>query len=264
MLDFNQNQRFANVSMGSETFSGREETTGELIKLPDNSFIFSEGELPKGIYQVKSGAVKLVIRRPYSRGRTATPDFVVKVVGPGEYFGYTALLQKGKHSYYAKTIRPSEIVIHSPAPILGVLSGPSSVVKDLLLQSLKDLEQIENTVQTQYLASVQERIAHQILVLADRFGVKTDKGVALSLRLTRNELAQLASTINESLSRHLTEFKTEGLIDLPGKDIVILNRSGLASRAGWADPSAAPKPASGGVHHQSHFTHHSPEEKSSV
>ncbi|NUM60096.1 MAG: winged helix-turn-helix domain-containing protein, partial [Bdellovibrionaceae bacterium] len=48
-----------------------------------------------------------------------------------------------------------------------------------------------------------------------------------NLKLTRNEFAQLASTINESLSRHLTEFKAEGLIDINGKEIIIKDKQGL-------------------------------------
>ena len=90
----------------------------------------------------------------------------------------------------------------------------------------------QNSNQFHYLASVQERIAYQITSLADRFGVKTSRGISLNLKLTRNEFAQLASTINESLSRHLTEFKNEGLIDINGKEIIILNREALSAKSG--------------------------------
>jgi CRP-like cAMP-binding protein len=91
----------------------------------------------------------------------------------------------------------------------------------------------ETTNQFHYLASVQERIAYQLVVLADRFGVPLANGsVSLNLKLTRNELAQMASTINESLSRHLTEFKNENLIDLNGKEILIKDREGLLSKSG--------------------------------
>jgi CRP-like cAMP-binding protein len=82
------------------------------------------------------------------------------------------------------------------------------------------------------LASVQERIAYQLSVLADKFGVTTANGISLNLRLTRNELAQLAGTINESLSRHLTEFKNEGLLELNGREIIIKDKEALKKRSG--------------------------------
>jgi CRP-like cAMP-binding protein len=91
----------------------------------------------------------------------------------------------------------------------------------MLAQMVREVENHENNTQFHYLASVQERIWHQLNMLADRFGVIKEDGVHLNLRLTRSELAQLAGTINESLSRHLTELKGQGIIDLQGKEIII-------------------------------------------
>ena len=102
----------------------------------------------------------------------------------------------------------------------------------LLQQAVNDIENYEMTTQLHYLASVQERIAYQLVVLAEKFGVQTPNGISLTLKLTRNEFAQLASTINESLSRHLTEFKAEGLIDLNGKEIIIKDIKGLMAKSG--------------------------------
>ena len=106
------------------------------------------------------------------------------------------------------------------------------LMQELLQQSVGEINTNEKTGQFNYLASVQERIAYRLIELSDRFGVKQGNGVSLNLKLTRNEFAQLASTINESLSRHLTEFKNEGLIDINGKEIIILNREGLAAKSG--------------------------------
>ncbi|MCB0371048.1 MAG: winged helix-turn-helix domain-containing protein, partial [Bdellovibrionales bacterium] len=99
-------------------------------------------------------------------------------------------------------------------------------------QAVNDIENYETTSQLHYLASVQERIAYQLILLADKFGVVSEKGISLNLKLTRNEFAQLASTINESLSRHLTEFKSEGLIDINGKEIIIKDKDGLMKKSG--------------------------------
>jgi CRP-like cAMP-binding protein len=100
------------------------------------------------------------------------------------------------------------------------------------MQLLSDVEGLETVGQLHYLASVQERIAYQLSLLGDKFGVQTAEGLLIGLKLTRNELAQLAGTINESLSRHLTEFKSEGLIELKGKEIIIKDRAGLKLKSG--------------------------------
>jgi CRP/FNR family cyclic AMP-dependent transcriptional regulator len=105
-------------------------------------------------------------------------------------------------------------------------------LKLVLQQITNDLETFEMNTQLHYLASVQERIAYQLSLLGEKFGTPAANGTSLNLRLTRNELAQLAGTINESLSRHLTEFKNEGLIDLNGREIIIKDKESLKKRSG--------------------------------
>ena len=204
----------------------------EVIHLKEEETIFKEGEQPKGLYYVQSGCVKVVVNRSHARGRTTTNEYVTKLVSPGEYFGYKALVKSAPVQCHAKAVKSTVLWLYPRELIQVAIATASPLVKLLLNQSVNDLESFENTSQLHYLASVQERIAYQLVMLSDRFGVQTPNGVSLNLKLTRNEFAQLASTINESLSRHLTEFKNEGLIDLNGKEIIIKNREGLMKRSG--------------------------------
>jgi len=205
--------------------------TVQTLKLKEGEFVFSEGDVPKGIYQLKAGVIKIVTQRPLTRGRASSPEFINKLVSPGEFFGFKALLQGNPYSFYAKTLKPSEILIYSPESL--DLNSPSNpIARAVLLQMARDLETHEQTAQLHYLASVQERIAFQLALLAEKFGLPTPEGLSINLRLTRNELAQLAGTINESLSRHLTELKMENIIEVHGKEIVVKNLPKLKELSG--------------------------------
>lgn len=204
----------------------------EIIHFREGDVIFKEGETPRGLYYVQSGCVKVVVNRSQHRGRTTTSEYVTKLVSQGEYFGYKALVRDGVIKSHAKAIKPTTVWLYPKELIMVALSSASPLLKLLLNQAVSDIETYETTSQLHYLASVQERIAHQLVVLSDKFGVQTPNGISLNLKLTRNEFAQLASTINESLSRHLTEFKNEGLIDLNGKEIIIKDREALIAKSG--------------------------------
>ena len=208
------------------------ESPTQILHLKENEVIFREGEMPNGLYFVKSGCVKVVVNRSLTRGRMNSPEYVMRVVGAGEFFGFKSLVKGTPNAFFAKTLKPTEVYVYPKEVITSIMNGPTSLIKTLLLQAVRDLEAYENISQLHYLASVQERIAYQLLLLADKFGVQTANGLQLNLRLTRNELAQLAGTINESLSRHLTEFKNEGIIDLSGKEILIKDREKLMMRSG--------------------------------
>lgn len=204
----------------------------DVASFNEGEILFKEGDQPTGLYLMKSGCVKMFVNRDHNRGRTTSPEYVTKLLSPGEVFGYKSLVFGQANQAYAKAIKKTTVWIYKKEAVMQLLNSVHPLIKNILEQAVLDIRGYEKTSQLHYLASVQERIAYQLVVLSDRFGVKTDRGISLNLKLTRNEFAQLASTINESLSRHLTEFKNEGLIDLNGKEIIILNREGLAEKSG--------------------------------
>ena len=201
----------------------------QILQLKENETIFKMGEIPQGIYMVKSGCVKLMSRREQARGRLGGNDHIVKLVGAGEFFGFKASMTNSTHNIWAKAAKVSEVWVYRKELITNILSGPNSIFKMVLNQAIRDLEQHETTNKLHYLASVQERIAFELLKIADRFGVHR-RGIWINLKMTRSELAQLAGTINESLSRHLTEMKNEGILDLRGRDILIKDREARAGK----------------------------------
>lgn len=204
----------------------------EIIHFKEGDVIFKEGEEPRGLYFMQSGCVKIMMHRKQNRGRTTSSEYVTKLVGSGEYFGYKALVRGGTAKASAKAVKSTTVWLYSKDRILMALRTANPIVRMVLQQAVGDISSFENTSQLHYLASVEERIAYQLVVMSEKFGVSTDAGTSLNLKLTRNELAQLASTINESLSRHLTEFKNEGLIELNGKEIIIKNKAGLMAKSG--------------------------------
>ncbi len=204
----------------------------ETIFLKENEFLFKEGDTPTDIYFLKTGSVMTGVHQKQARGRSTGLDYVNKLVGPGEFFGYKSPLTNSSYQFFAKAIKASEVLIYPKNAFEQLLSGPDSLLKMVLLQTIRDLETYEAMNRFHYLASVEERIAYQLILLGDKFGVQTPEGVRLNLKLTRNELAQLAGTINESLSRHLTSFKNEGIIEVHGKEILIRDRSALEKKSG--------------------------------
>lgn len=235
-----ESQTILNGGVNSLGFMGHQNITVpttsnvpyEVLHLKEEEVVFKEGDTPKGLYYVQSGCIKVVVNRSHARGRTTTNEYVTKLVSPGEYFGYKALVKNEPIQSHAKAVKSTVLWLYPRELIQVAIAQASPLIRLLVNQAVTDLESFETISQLHYLASVQERIAYQLVLLADKFGVQTANGISLNLKLTRNEFAQLASTINESLSRHLTEFKNEGLLDLNGKEIIIKNRDGLMKRSG--------------------------------
>lgn len=231
----------------NQIISAAEELPYEIMELEEGEVLFSEGETPKGLYYVERGCLKMVVKRQQARGRTTTPEYVTKLVSPGEYFGYKALVRGSDHKGSARAVTSSTVWMYPKDLVLVALRSSNPLLKQLLKQAVGDIDAYEKTSQLHYLASVEERIAYQLVLMAERFGLPAPNGISLNLKLTRNELAQLASTINESLSRHLTEFKNEGLLDVNGKEIIVKDLEGLKAKSGNFGAEIPSAPAAGMV-----------------
>ena len=73
--------------------------------------------------------------------------------------------------------------------------------------------------------TVRERLAEVLIQLKDKF--ELDKDNFLQITLTREELANIVGTATESVIRLLSEFKSDGLIELHGRKIKLININGL-------------------------------------
>jgi CRP/FNR family transcriptional regulator len=77
---------------------------------------------------------------------------------------------------------------------------------------------------------VRERLAETLLLLAETYGLEKD-GITLSITLTRNEIANITGTATESVSRLLSKLRQEGIIDMVGRKLKILDRKRLIASA---------------------------------
>jgi CRP-like cAMP-binding protein len=166
------------------------------------------------------------------RGRTTSEDYISKLIGSGDFFGFEDFFLNSQHQQEARAVKPSEVLLYPKELVQRLMETGSSLSGQLMSQVVKQMVAEEERAKYQYLASVGERIAHTLVDLAQRFGEKTPSGVLLQLKLTRGELAQLAGTINESLSRHLSEMKDENIIEVRGREILIKDMARLIQKSG--------------------------------
>lgn len=74
---------------------------------------------------------------------------------------------------------------------------------------------------------VRGRLAESLLYLKEVYGVD-DEGGGLSIRLTREDLANLSNMTTSNAIRTLSDFAEEGIVTTDGKNIVILDENKLA------------------------------------
>jgi len=188
-----------------------------------NMMVFMEGEPGDAFYYVKSGKVK--IYRSYEDGR----EHIVHILGEGDVFGEATLFSGIAYPASASVYEDSVIGVIKNSDLEKLISqSPGLSLKIIKLLASK-LVQAQRKIRDLTFNDVFSRTAAQLLKLADDHGKQTDEGIKINIPLSRQELADMAGTTRETVSRVLSKFRKEKFITEQDDRIVILNSEKLRS-----------------------------------
>lgn len=180
--------------------------------------IYNEGNHPVRLYYVQKGKVKIC--KTNDEGK----ELIIRIAGEGEFFGYTALLEKSVYRENAEALETSEIVGLPKSEVDELLNANPEISRKFIRILASDvIEKEEQLLRIAY-SSLRRKVADALLSVSKKYKA-TDEECLICLN--RENLAAVAGTATESLIRTLTDFKTEKLIDITDGKIKILNRSKL-------------------------------------
>jgi len=185
------------------------------------SYVFSQGEPGDTMYIVGSGLVKISVAS--ADGREKTLD----ILRPGDFFGEMALLDESPRSASAVILEDSTLLVLYRNDFYQTIVSNPKLVNRLLHTFVKRLREADAQISDLAFQSVAGRIARALLTFAEKFGQATDKGQALAIRLTHQDLAALVGTSRETATKALGKFRDEGSIDATEQSIVIINEKKL-------------------------------------
>ncbi len=180
-------------------------------------YLYREGQTPRHLYHIEDGQVKVF------RTNEIGKDFVIRVHGPGSIFGHQALIEGKAHRVNAVAIEPSQIRLLPQDAFLRLLAEDADLYRYLIGRLADDMCHYEGKMLSIAYDSVRKRIATALLELYHREGIPDP-----TIALLREDLSNMVGTAKESVSRTLSEFKSEQLIDLDSGTITILHEDKLA------------------------------------
>ena len=85
---------------------------------------------------------------------------------------------------------------------------------------------------------VEQRVAHALLRLAKQAGRKTEAGVEIDFPISRQDVAEMTGTTLPTVSRILSAWEQQGLVEGGGQRIVVRDPHALFSLAEGLSRSA--------------------------
>lgn len=195
------------------------------IEVDAGELVFYEGLPAHGLYILCEGKIKVAKRLKGGRSQ------ILKLLAPGEVLGEKTMFDQETYTCYAKALEPSRLMFIAREDFLAFIRKYPDVAIRLIEKLSRELKAFGEKLVEISAHSAKERLARVLLELARAFGKETPEGWDLRVELPRAELAEMAGLTTETTVRILSEFKSRGLISLPGRRIVILKPEELQAMA---------------------------------
>ncbi|EKD42336.1 MAG: hypothetical protein ACD_73C00199G0002 [uncultured bacterium] len=190
-----------------------------VIHYKKKEVIFHEGDVPQHLFFLNEGKVKTY--KTHNDGK----EYVTSLCRKGDFFGYVPLLEKSVYSESALALEECEICKISKNDFISLVYKNRDVASKFIKLLSNNITQREQQLLSFAYDSVRKRVAEALLFLEKRYWEDGRKNVRLPI--SRDDLAAVAGTATETVIRNLSDFKLEKLIEVEGRDIIILNSSAM-------------------------------------
>lgn len=176
---------------------------------------FSQGDPAATCHALIDGRIKMV--QTGADGQ----QVVVRFIGPGETFGTVAVFTGASFPVDAIAMADCVEVSWSAATMTDLmLSHPRIALNALGIVGVR-LQEVQNRLREVSTERVERRVAHALLRLVRQAGRRVEGGVEIAFPLTRQDVAEMTGTTLHTVSRILSAWEAQGLVESSRQQVMI-------------------------------------------
>jgi CRP/FNR family transcriptional regulator len=183
---------------------------------PAGTRVFHEGDNSDACYIVREGSFR--VTREHTDGRAIT----LATLGPGEIFGELAMLDGDKRSASAEALTDGELLALPAGDVLALLARHPEIALKLVAGLVRRLRAANVRLSRQSFQTVPSRVAGILSQLSTEAQNGGEQG-SITIRMNQSDLAQLAGTSRESVSRFLAELERAGVVNCGRGRVTVLD-----------------------------------------
>lgn len=184
-----------------------------------NQALFLEGSIPRGVYCLNEGKVKV-----FTRGDEGKEQ-IIHISSSGEIIGYRSMFSGDPYKVSATTLEDSNICFIAKEDFLNMLDSNITLRNNIMKELSKELGDRAVFITNLAQKPVRERLAFSLVMLNNIYKEEM-------INLTREDLANFVGTATETLIRLLKEFKDDRLIEIHTRKIEVLDLEKLVQLSG--------------------------------
>lgn len=189
------------------------------------AIIFNEGDPGEVLYMIQTGQVRIFIH-----GLDGTENSVILFGRPGDIFGELAVIDGLPRSATAVALDDTTLLTINREAFRQYMRHMPQLAYNFMQELTRRVRY--NTQQMNSLTSlpVSQRLARQLVELAQDYGRVTPQGVTIHIPLTQQHLASLIGATRESINKNLRDFRQRNWILITHGRITILDPDALRAQ----------------------------------
>ena len=179
-----------------------------------NAVVLTEGEMGDSLYMIQSGKVKVFIGDEEGR------EIILKILGPGAFFGEMSMIDKQPRSASVTTIEASTFQVLTHAAFEKCVEQEPRIANMVMQILAQRVREADRKIGTLALMDVYGRVASTLLELS----VYNNGKLMVGEKLSQQDLANMVGASREMVNRILKDLTDRGFISIEAKAITIINR----------------------------------------
>lgn len=182
-----------------------------------NNMILMEEDFGDTLFILNKGSVK--ITRLSDDGR----EVILSILGEGDFFGEMSIFDGESRSANVVALEDSEVYILKRGDFIDLLEKHPKIAIALLQELATRLRKSDQQIEGLSLSDAENRIGMTISKLAEELGVIKMGQVVIHNLPYQQDIANMAGTSRETVSRMLTLLQRKGYIQKRGRKLIITN-----------------------------------------
>ncbi len=184
-------------------------------RFDEGAAVFSEGMPAERFYLLLDGHIRVVRTTPGGE------QIIVMHIAPGQLFGIAPAL--GRDTYPATAVAAAETLALSwPATLWsGFVAGYEGFATETYKVVGERMNEIHTRLAELATQAVEQRLASALLRMVNQSGRKVEGGIEIAFPVTRQAIAEMTGTTLHTVSRLLSAWQKQGIVESTRRHIVV-------------------------------------------
>ena len=200
-------------------------TIARARRLDSGDILFSAGDQAKGFYVLLKGKMKLYKVSPDGK------EYILRVVGGGQTFAEAAAFSGLTYPVFAEGMSECQLVYFDAGDFRNLIKKSPQLALNMIATMALLLQSLNQKIEDLSLREVAARLCRHLLSRARRQQGEVKDGTILQLETTKSALAASLGTISETLSRTFKKLQQQGIVQVDGGMVTLLDCNQLVQIA---------------------------------